>query len=98
VDEKNQVIVHEEAFGKGPENDLLEPMIDAVNKNFKAIGIKGDICKRPKLPQMPVFTARLRSKYWPKKASMPMWQTINFGNVIRNSQTRTNTRNVPEMK
>ena len=49
VDEKNQVIVHAEAFGKGPENDLLEPMIDGVNENFKAIGIKGDICKKVKI-------------------------------------------------
>jgi hypothetical protein len=49
VDEKNQVIVHAEAFGKGPENDLLEPIIDGVNENFKAIGIKGDICKKAKV-------------------------------------------------
>jgi hypothetical protein len=46
VDEKNQVVVHAEAFGQGPENDLLEPMIEGVNENFKDIGIKGDICKK----------------------------------------------------
>lgn len=49
VDEKNQVIVHAEAFGQGPENDLLEPMIDGVNDNFKTIGIKGDICDKAKI-------------------------------------------------
>jgi transposase len=49
VDEQNQIIVHAEAFGQGPENDLLEPMIEGVNKNFKAIGIKEDICKRVKI-------------------------------------------------
>jgi len=46
VDDKNQVIVHAEAFGKAQEHDLLEPIIEGVNENFKAIGIKGDICKK----------------------------------------------------
>lgn len=46
VDDKNQVIVHAEAFGQAQEHDLLEPMIEGVNDSFKAIGIKGDICKK----------------------------------------------------
>jgi transposase len=49
VDEKNQVIVHAEAFGQAQENDLLEPMLEGVNESFKAIGIKGDICKKAKI-------------------------------------------------
>jgi transposase len=49
VDEKNQVIVHAEAYGQGPENDLLEPMIEGVNENFKVIGIKGNICNKTKI-------------------------------------------------
>jgi hypothetical protein len=31
------------------EHDLLEPMIEGVDKNFKAIGIKGNICKKVKI-------------------------------------------------
>ena len=49
VDDKNQVIVHAEAFGQAQENDLLEPMIEGVNENFKAIGIKGEICKKAQI-------------------------------------------------
>jgi transposase len=49
VDDKNQVIVHAEAFGAAQEHDLLEPMIEGVNENFKAIGIKADICKKTKV-------------------------------------------------
>jgi len=49
ADDKNQVIVHAEAFGAAQEHDLLEPMIKGVNENFKAIGIKGDICKKAKI-------------------------------------------------
>lgn len=49
VDDKHQVIVHAEAFGKAQEHDLLEPMIEGVNDTFKAIGMKGDICKKAKI-------------------------------------------------
>jgi transposase len=49
VDDKNQVILHAEAFGAAQEHDLLEPMIAGVNENFKAIGLKSDICKRVKI-------------------------------------------------
>ena len=33
VDDKTQVIIGAEAFGQGPENNLLEPMIETVKKN-----------------------------------------------------------------
>ena len=33
VDDKHQVIVGAEAFGKGPEQDLLKPMIDTTKQN-----------------------------------------------------------------
>jgi len=49
VDGKTQLIVHAEAFGVAQEHDLLEPMIEGVNENFRAIGIKGDICKKAKI-------------------------------------------------
>lgn len=48
VDDKNQVIIHAEAFGVAQEHDLLEPMIKGVNENLKGIGIKGDISKKAK--------------------------------------------------
>jgi len=34
VDDKHQIIVGAEAFGQGPENNLLKPMIDTVAKNL----------------------------------------------------------------
>jgi hypothetical protein len=45
VDDQKQVIVCAEAFGSGPEQDLLKPTIDNVNDTFKAIGHKSDIRK-----------------------------------------------------
>ncbi|MFH2060852.1 MAG: transposase [Pseudomonadota bacterium] len=35
VDDKHQVIVGAEAFGKGPEQDLLKPMIDTTKQNLE---------------------------------------------------------------
>lgn len=35
VDDKHQVIVGAEAFGKGPEQDLLKPMIDTRKQNLE---------------------------------------------------------------
>ena len=49
VDDKNQVIVHAEAFGQAQEHDLLKPMIEGVRDNFIAIDHKGDICKQVQL-------------------------------------------------
>ena len=34
VDSKRQIIVAAEAFGQGPEHDLLEPMVEEVQQNF----------------------------------------------------------------
>lgn len=36
ADSKHQVIVAAEAFGKGPEQDLLKPMIDSTKENLEA--------------------------------------------------------------
>jgi hypothetical protein len=41
VDSKHQVIVHGEAFGIGPDHDLLSPMIEGAKENMEAIG-KGE--------------------------------------------------------
>jgi hypothetical protein len=38
VDSKSQVIVAAEAFGQGNERELLKPMLEEVERNFKAIG------------------------------------------------------------
>jgi transposase len=40
VDEKNQVIVHAEAFGKGEDSSLMEPMLKGAKENLEAVGIK----------------------------------------------------------
>lgn len=40
VDAKHQVIVGAEAFGKGGEAELLEPMVQQVKENFEALGEK----------------------------------------------------------
>lgn len=37
-DSKRQIIVHAEAFGQGPEQDLLQPVIGGTEENFSEIG------------------------------------------------------------
>jgi transposase len=49
VDSKNQVIVAAEAFGQGHEQDLLDPMIDGIVDNFKAIGKDDNVFEKAKL-------------------------------------------------
>jgi transposase len=46
VDSKHQVIVNAEAFGKGQEQELLKPIIEGTQENFKAIESKEDILKK----------------------------------------------------
>ena len=46
ADDKHQVIVHAQAFGQGPEKDLLKPMIEAAKDNFAAIGHTEEIFKQ----------------------------------------------------
>ena len=38
VDDKHQVIIGAEVFGTGPDNDLLEPMLDNTLCNMKSLG------------------------------------------------------------
>lgn len=45
ADAKHQVIVHAEAFGQGPEKNLLKPMLDGAKNNFQAISHTEDIFK-----------------------------------------------------
>lgn len=49
ADAKHQVIVHAEAFGQGPEKDLLKPMIEGARKNYQSLGYKEDLFKEAKL-------------------------------------------------
>jgi len=37
-DSKRQIIVHAEAYGQGPEQDLLQPVIEGTEENFSEIG------------------------------------------------------------
>ncbi len=37
-DSKRQIIVHAEAFGQGPEQDLLQPVVEGTEENFSEIG------------------------------------------------------------
>ena len=46
ADDQDQVVLHAEAFGTGPEQELLGPMMNSVKENFHAIGHKGDIRKQ----------------------------------------------------
>ena len=48
VDSKSQVIVAAEAFGQGNERELLKPMLEEVEKNFKAIG-EDEVLKKAKV-------------------------------------------------
>jgi len=38
VDEKHQVVIHAEAFGKGEDGTSMEPMLDGAKENLEAIG------------------------------------------------------------
>jgi transposase len=49
TDGKHQVIVRAEAFGKGQEHDLLEPMVAGVRNNFQEIGKEDDVFAKAKL-------------------------------------------------
>ena len=49
TDGKNQIVVYAEAFGKGQEHDLLEPMVKGTKKYLQAIGNKHAELKKTKL-------------------------------------------------
>jgi len=49
VDEKHQVIVHAEAYGKAQEHDLLLPMVEGTRENFREIGREEDVFNKAKL-------------------------------------------------
>ena len=40
IDSANQVALESRAFGQGPENDLLQPILEGVTENLEAIGQK----------------------------------------------------------
>jgi len=48
ADSKHQIIVHAEAFGQGPEHDLLEPTLKGIEDTFSAMG-EPDILKQIRL-------------------------------------------------
>ena len=37
-DSKRQIVVHAEAYGQGPEQDLLQPVLEGTEENFSEIG------------------------------------------------------------
>ena len=49
VDDKHQVIVHAEAFGKAQEHDLLKPMVERTRENFREIEREEDVFEKAKL-------------------------------------------------
>lgn len=49
VDDKHQVIVHAEAFGKAQEHDLLKPMVEGTRENFREIDSEEDVFEKAKL-------------------------------------------------
>jgi hypothetical protein len=49
VDGKHQIVVHDEAYGTGQEQEVVAPMIAGTRENFEAIGHQEDIFKQAKL-------------------------------------------------
>jgi transposase len=49
VDDRHQVIVHAEAYGKAQEHDLLKPMIEGARENFREIDSEEDVFEKAKL-------------------------------------------------
>jgi transposase len=39
ADSKHQIVVHAEAFGQGPEHDLLEPTLEGIEDTFSAMDV-----------------------------------------------------------
>jgi transposase len=49
VDDKHQVIVHAEAFGKAQEHELLKPMVEGTRENFRETSGEEDVFEKAKL-------------------------------------------------
>jgi hypothetical protein len=43
VDEKHQIVIHAEAFGKGDDNSILEPMLEGAKEKLEAVGWEGPL-------------------------------------------------------
>jgi transposase len=62
VDDKRQVIVHAEAFGEAQEHDLLQPMLEATQENFAALG-EDNVYHKAKITADSGFHTELNTEY-----------------------------------
>jgi transposase len=58
VDEKRQVIVNAEAFGKGEDSSLMEPMLKGAKENLEAVGIKDPLKDKAVSADTAYFSAK----------------------------------------
>ena len=79
VDSKKQVIVATEAFGQGQEHDLLEPMVNEVRDNFKAIGKDKNVFENARLTADAGFHS---------KANMEMLAEYEIDGYVADNQFR----------
>lgn len=63
VDAKHQVVVHAQAFGEAQEHDLLVPMVQGTQANFRAIGTADRLGQHTKLSADSGFYNEANVKY-----------------------------------
>ncbi len=79
VDSKHQIVVHAEAYGQPQEHDLLEPMIEKTQDNFKAIESSEDILNKTKITADAGFHT---------EANMKMLAEKNIDGYVADTQFR----------
>lgn len=90
VDDQNQIIVAAEAFGQGPENNLLEPLVAQTQEN---LGLQ--YTKQAKLTVDAGFHSRDNLNYCKEKISMP---TLPMETSARETQDLKNTNDLSPKK
>ncbi len=63
VDAKHQVVVHAEAFGEAQEHDLLVPMVEGIQEDFRATGNAHGLGQQTKLSADSGFHNEANVKY-----------------------------------
>ncbi len=79
VDNKHQIVIHAQAYGQPQEHDLLEPMIEKMRDNFKAINSSKDVFRKTKLTADAGFHT---------EANMKMLADKNIDGYVADTQFR----------
>lgn len=81
VDERHQVVIHAEAFGKGEDGTSMEPMLEGTKENLEAIGWD-DPLKDTEISADTGYYSVSNLKHVGIMKLMPMFLTLSFANEI----------------